>query len=77
MTDKDLHYVSDAGRNGLIVIALIGLIALAAWCFTHERIRDISEGRAVDSGLSRCVLYRRCCRPRCRFVEVEGGRSNE
>lgn len=33
---KDLHYVSDAGRNGLIAIAIIGLLALAAWCWTHE-----------------------------------------
>jgi hypothetical protein len=70
MSDKDLHYVSDVGRKGLIVIAIVGLLALMAWCFSHERIRDISEGRAMDSRISRCVLYRRCCRPRCRYVEV-------
>jgi hypothetical protein len=70
MSDKDLHYVSEVGRVGLFVATLIGLLALAAWCYSSERVRDISEGRTMDSRISRCVLYRRCCRPSCRYVEV-------
>jgi hypothetical protein len=70
MSDKDLHYVSEVGRVGLFVATLIGLLALAAWCYSSERVRDISEGRSMEVRTERRAVYRRCCRPRCRYVEL-------
>lgn len=67
---KDLHHISETGRLGLIAIAIIGLVMLAAWCFTHERLSALSQGREMGRDVSRCALYRRCCRPVCHFVEL-------
>jgi hypothetical protein len=58
-------------RIATIVTWLVFLAFVAAWVISFERIQTLSKGPEVQSVLSRCALYRRCCRPGCRFVEVE------
>jgi hypothetical protein len=60
----------EGGRRGLICVAIIYLLFLFAWCATHGKVREFSEGSSIDAVVSRCAVYRRCCRPSCRFAEA-------
>jgi hypothetical protein len=63
---------SEFPRRGLIVVTILYLLFLFAWCATHDGVREIIDGSSMDAGVSRCAVYRRCCRPSCRFAELAG-----
>jgi hypothetical protein len=55
----------------LIAAILISWLILLAYVETSDvRLPTFQEGGAMESVRSRCELYRRCCRPACRFVQV-------
>jgi hypothetical protein len=60
---------SEFPRRGLIVVTVLYLLFLFAWCATHGGVRDFWDS-SIDSAVSRCAVYRRCCRPSCRFAEA-------
>jgi hypothetical protein len=57
-------------RRGLIVVTILYLLFVFAWCASHGRVREFMDGSSMDAGVSRCAVYRRCCRPSCRFAEA-------
>lgn len=74
MTDAEAqaaieHELDKSSRRARIIVAIVLMLFLAlvaAWTASHER--TASPGESVDRGVTRCGAYRRCCRPRCRFV---------